>query len=168
MTNVIDIVNTNSNYIILGLASVVFILLLINIGTLVSLTKLKNKYKRFMRGTNNKNVEELINDYLDKIDEAKEQSDYVKDLYDVLDRRVKGCVQKVAIVRYRAFDNVGSDLSFSLALLDFDNNGVVMTSIFGRDESTTYAKPVDKGISRYELSEEEKQVLENCINSNIE
>ncbi|EQB3123730.1 DUF4446 family protein, partial [Clostridium botulinum] len=49
--------------------------------------------------------------------------------------------------------------------LDNDNSGVILTSIFGRNESTTYAKPIDKGISRYDLSDEEKQVLENCINN---
>jgi hypothetical protein len=61
---------------------------------------------------------------------------------------------------------VGSDLSFSIALLDGNQNGVIITSIYGRNESTTYAKPIDKGISRYDLSEEEKKVLGQVINLN--
>lgn len=165
MTNIINAINTYIPYILIGLVASIVILLIMLISVISSLKKLKLKYKKFMRGTNNTNIEELINNYLDKIDKAKEETEYVKELYSGLDKRVKGCVQKVAIVRYRAFDDVGSDLSYSIALLDSDNNGVILTSIFGRNESTTYAKPVDKGISRYELSTEENQVLENCINS---
>ncbi|MDU4472647.1 MAG: DUF4446 family protein [Clostridium perfringens] len=59
---------------------------------------------------------------------------------------------------------VGSDLSFSVALLDGENNGVILTGIYGRDYSTTYAKPIDKGISRYDLSEEELHVLNAAMN----
>ena len=77
----------------------------------------------------------------------------------------EGCVQKVAIMRYKAFENVGSDLSFSIAILDGNNDGVLLTGIYGREESVTYAKPVDKGISRYDLSEEEKQVLNEASKS---
>ncbi|NFP58915.1 DUF4446 family protein, partial [Clostridium botulinum] len=94
-----------------------------------------------------------------------ETAEYVKEKYSTIEKRVKALIQKVAIVRYRAFDDVGSDLSYSIAFLDNDNSGVILTSIFGRNESTTYAKPIDKGISRYDLSDEEKQVLENCINN---
>jgi len=50
-------------------------------------------------------------------------------------------------------------------MLDGNNNGIVITSIYGRNESTTYAKPIDKGISRYDLSEEEEKVLHQAVNS---
>ncbi|AVQ40444.1 DUF4446 domain-containing protein [Clostridium botulinum] len=165
MTNVIEFININSAFIIMGLTAIMILLFIILIITMISLKKLKEKYKKFMRGSNNRNVEELINDYLDKVDKAKEETEYVKEIYSTIDKRVKACIQKVAIVRYRAFDDVGSDLSYSIAFLDNDNSGVILTSIFGRNESTTYAKPIDKGISRYDLSDEEKQVLENCINN---
>ena len=76
---------------------------------------------------------------------------------------LKGCVNKVAIMRYKAFEDVGSDLSFSIALLDSHNDGIVLTGIYSRQDSTTYAKPIDKGISRYELSEEELHVLNEAM-----
>ncbi|EJP6473978.1 DUF4446 family protein [Clostridium sp. L74] len=165
MTNIIEFININSAFIIVALAAIMILLFIILIINMVSLKKLKQKYKKFMRGSSNKSIEELINGYLDKIDEVKEETEYVKEIYSTIDKRVKSCIQKVAIVRYRAFDDVGSDLSYSIAFLDNDNSGVILTSIFGRNESTTYAKPIDRGISRYELSDEEKQVLENCINN---
>ena len=69
------------------------------------------------------------------------------------------CIQKVAVVRYNAFHNVGSDQSFSVALLDNEDNGVVISGIFGRDSSTAYAKPVKYGSSDYVLTEEEEDAI---------
>ena len=69
---------------------------------------------------------------------------------------------------YKAFEDIGSDLSFSIAMLDENNDGLILTGIFGREESTTYVKPVDKGISRYDLSEEELTVLNEAINKIVE
>ena len=120
-----------------------------------------------MRGVDNKNLEQLIMGYLDNIDDAKKETDFMKQKFDELILESKKCIQKFAIVRYRAFEDVGSDLSFSIALLDGNNNGIIITGIYGRNESTTYAKPIDKGMSRYELSEEENQVLQECINKKM-
>ena len=82
-----------------------------------------------------------------------------------LSETMKECVQKVAIMRYRAFEDVGSDLSFSIAILDGNNDGIVLTGLYGRQQSTTYAKPIDNGISRYDLSEEELSVIQEAINN---
>ena len=70
------------------------------------------------------------------------------------------CVQKVGVVRYNAFDNVGSDLSFAITLLDSNDNGVIINGVYSRESSTTYAKPVVAGQSKYTLSAEELQSLE--------
>ena len=79
--------------------------------------------------------------------------------------QLSGCVQKIGIVRYNAFKDTGSDLSFALALLDEDNTGVVMNGIYSREMSNIYAKPVEKGKSPYTISEEEKLAIDKAINS---
>lgn len=163
MKNVIEIITGLQGYIIIGLLAFVIILFIMLMITLKSLSNLESKYRKFMRGVDNKNLEELIMGYLDKIDKSKEETEYMKKLYENLELRLESCVQKVSIVRYRAFEDVGSDLSFSIALLDHNNNGVIVTGIYGRNESTTYAKPIDRGISRYDLSQEEKHVLQDCV-----
>jgi len=86
----------------------------------------------------------------------------ISHLYEML----AGCVQKVAIVRYNAFPNVGSDQSFSLALLNETDDGVVITGIFGRDSSTTYAKPVKSAVSDYTLTDEEVNVIRIARSAN--
>ena len=72
-------------------------------------------------------------------------------------------VQKVGVVRFSPFEEIGSDLSFAIALLDHHHNGVVLSSIFGRDESRCYAKPIKNGESNYVLTEEEKQALSEAM-----
>jgi hypothetical protein len=163
MKSIIEIITGFQGYITIALLAFVIILFIMLIITLKSLSNLESKYRKFMRGVDNKNLEELIVGYLDKIDESKEETEYMKKLYENLDLRLKSCVQKVSIIRYRAFEDVGSDLSFSIALLDHNNDGVIVTGIYGRNESTTYAKPIDRGISRYDLSQEEKHVLQDCV-----
>lgn len=73
-------------------------------------------------------------------------------------------VQKIGIVRYNPFSNVGGDQSFSIALLDGNNNGIVITSLYGRDGNRTYAKPIEKGNSKYSLSDEEKKAISQALN----
>jgi hypothetical protein len=167
MEILLDIISGVQGYIIIGLCIICIIFLILIIVLFSSLNKLENRYRRFMRGTNNKNIEELVMGYLDKVDNAEKTCLQVKELYEKIDTRLTGCIQKTSIIRYKAFDDVGSDLSFSVALLDNNNNGVILTGIYARNESTTYAKPIDKGISRYDLSEEEIHVLNDAMNKEL-
>ena len=75
----------------------------------------------------------------------------------------KKTIQKVGMVRFNPFKEAGGDQSFSIALLDADNNGLVITSHYGRESNRVYAKPIEGGTSRYQLSEEERQAIENAI-----
>ena len=83
-----------------------------------------------------------------------------------LDESLSRCVQKIGIVRYSAFKDTGSDLSFAVALLDEENSGVVFNGIYSREMSNIYAKPVEKGNSSYTLSDEEAEAINKAINSN--
>jgi len=80
-----------------------------------------------------------------------------------LAERLSGAVQNVALLRYDAFEDVGGRLSFSCALLDAQGDGVVVTSINGRKDTRVYAKPVRRGTSDYNLSEEEEQAIRDAL-----
>jgi hypothetical protein len=80
-----------------------------------------------------------------------------------LGERVTGAVQRVALIRYDAFEDVGGRLSFSCALLDERGDGVVMTSINGRQDTRVYAKPVYHGTSDHNLSEEEVEAIREAL-----
>ena len=165
MDSIINMINEYSIFIIIGLAIITLLLFIITIVLLASVKKLEKKYRKMMRGVNNKNLEQMLSDNLDNIEKALNKSQEAVDECKNISQELKGCVNKVAIMRYKAFEDVGSDLSFSIAILDSYNDGVIITGIYSRQDSTTYAKPIDKGISRYDLSEEELHVLNEAINS---
>lgn len=164
MESVINGINDFAPYILMGMTIIIVLLFIVVVVLFKSIGKLEDRYRRLMRGANGKNIENLLNSKLDQIQDAKQNcEDAIEDIKK-LENEIKGCVQKVSIMRYKAFEDVGSDLSFSIALLDGNNDGVVLTGIYARQDSTTYAKPIDKGISRYDLSEEEIQVLNDAMN----
>lgn len=74
----------------------------------------------------------------------------------------KGCLQRVGLVRFDAFNDVGGRQSFALGLLDADDNGVLLTSLFGREGARTYAKPLRAGESEVPLTDEEKLSLKQA------
>ena len=160
----LNTVNSFMPYIILSMAVIILLLFIMVMILFKSLGRLENKYRKLMRGTSNKNLEEMLLEKIDSMEEVKEVSQ--KAISEC--ERLEESIQKVAIMRYKAFEDVGSDLSFSIAMLDDKNDGIILTGIYGRQESTTYAKPIDKGISRYDLSEEELYVLNEAVNKDEE
>ena len=164
MDILINTINELIPYLIVGMIIIIILLFIMVIVLFKAVGRVESKYKRLMKGTSNKNLEEILLERLNSIDEAKEISEKALKECERLELKIKDCIQKVAIMRYKAFENVGSDLSFSIAMLDDKNDGVILTGIYGRQESTTYAKPIDKGISRYDLSEEELYVLNEASN----
>ena len=76
---------------------------------------------------------------------------------------IEGAVRRVGVIRYDAFEDVGGRLSFSCALLDDHGNGVVMTSINGRQDTRVYAKPITDGRSPYNLSIEEEEAIRQAL-----
>ena len=164
MNFIFDLIKSYSAYIILALLFIIIIEFIIILCNSAGISKLKHKYRKFTRGGKNKNIEELLTDIMGKLDNAVETSDKMKNLYGGINERLDKCIQKVSLLRYKAFDDMGSAaLSFSIALLDAHNDGFIITGIYGSDECATYAKPVEKGIPKYNLSDEEKQVLEEAM-----
>mgnify|MGYP004538695221 CR=1 FL=1 len=167
MDKIFSLIKDYSLYITIGLAALTFLLLIATLILTISVNKMQKRYHKMMRGVTNKSLEELIVSNLDRIEESANNSKEALELCQQYEGKINKCVNKVAIMRYKAFADVGSDLSFSIAILDSYNDGVILTGIYSRHDSTTYAKPVDKGISRYDLSEEEQHVLNEAINQEV-
>ncbi|HHY78428.1 MAG TPA: DUF4446 family protein [Clostridiales bacterium] len=157
---VLNIIENELGFFILTI--LVSIMLVWIIVLTISFSRLKAKYKKLMKG-DNKNLEQLIKDYMSYVDTATERVDVLSRDLIHLKEQTDRCIQKVNIIRYNAFADTGSDLSYSIAMLDNYDNGVIITSIYGRNESVTYAKPIENGKSRYPLSVEEEMVLDRCL-----
>ena len=165
MQELINFLRTDNYLLILNV--LIIVLLIGFIALLVSNMKLKEKYKKFMKKLGNgKDLEEDLSNFMYKVDRVEKQNAEIMSFCKSLDEDFSKCIQKVGIVRYSAFKDTGSDLSFAVALLNEENSGVVFNGIYSREMSNIYAKPVEKGNSKYTLSNEELQAIDRAINSN--
>lgn len=155
-----------SDIFLLILFIIVIILSVLYIASVINLKKLRTSYSKFMNKLGNgNNVEELLKEYIKRVETVEAKNEEIISYCKVIDENIKRCTQKIGIVRYNAFKDVGSDLSFTLAILDDYNNGVVLNGIYARDSSNIYAKPIENGQSKYILSEEEKEAVNKAINN---
>ena len=145
------------------------LLLVLIIGFLILLVRYSNLNKRYTRFMNKlgkgKDLQEDLENYMYRVDKVEKQNAEILDFCKNLEEEISGCIQKIGIVRYSAFKDTGSDLSFALAMLDENNNGVVLNGIYSREMSNIYAKPVENGKSTYTVSEEEEQAIQTAIQS---
>jgi Txe/YoeB family toxin of Txe-Axe toxin-antitoxin module len=162
--NIIEtFIKNNYTWVIFGISVLLIIMFLMLIVMQIKISKMKKKHNKLMRGVKNTNLEGIIDGYYEKIEYQLQENDLLKQQIERLNEKLKFCVQKTAFMRYKAFENIGSDMSFSLALLDENNDGIIITSLYSRNESTMYGKSIEGSKSNYELSEEEKKVLQEAI-----
>lgn len=146
---------------------VMFVLIVILFCMLVNVNlkygRLRASYNSFMRGKDGKNLEQSILDKFDDIDDIAEIA--VKnraDIKKINEEMLLNC-QKVGILKYDAFHEMGGKLSFALTLLDGNNSGFIINSMHSREGCYNYIKEIVKGESYIELSEEEAESLERAI-----
>ena len=156
------LLNNYMLYIVMGLAALVFILIIIMIVNSVKMNKMKKRLDNFM-SKDDVNLEELLVKYTKKLNNLLEHDKEMQTSIEHMEKSVKNCIQKIGVVRYQAIQNMGADLSYTVALMDESNNGVVFNGIYGRDGCYTYAKPLEDGKSKYNLSEEEEQAIKKAI-----
>ena len=155
----IDIINEYNIQILAGCVAIIFILFIWNIINSVRTSKMIKKYTFFMQDMGDINMDKLLSKTIEKVYQIEEKDNNIDARFAEINNKLEKCVQKVHMVRYNAFEHVGSDLSFSLAILDEKDDGAVITGLFSRETSSIYAKAVKSGKSEHTLSEEEKEAL---------
>jgi hypothetical protein len=141
-----------ANYPSIPLACAIVILL-------VYVIYLHHKLHRFTKGQTGASLEELIQTCVDSVSEIEKRNELISAHALSLDTRVSQALRNAQTIRYKAFEVGGSSQSFSIALLNEKGNGVVISSLHARDRINTFAKPVEKYASSYELTEEELSVI---------
>ena len=149
----------DSDYIILGLAGFCIILFILVIVTMVQTSKMKKKYKKFMSGKNAKSLEEILVKRLNQIDSLVDANATNEKNIKKVVNNMKFTFQKVGLVKYDAFNEMGGKLSFSLALLNASNDGFVLNAVHSREGCYTYIKEIIDGNSIIVLAEEEQEAL---------
>ncbi len=149
--------SANYLYIVVAFGAV---LLLLAAWLLVIELRLK-KIFRGKRGSDLEDALGLVGEELKKLDLSREEME--KYLTEV-EKRLKKSVHNVGAVRFNPFEDAGSNQSFSIALLDENKDGVVVSSLYSRERTNIYAKPVKDGKSEYPLTEEEEQAIKMTQN----
>ena len=152
-------------HILIGMIVFILILMVLVIIQISNTSKLKKKYAKFMQGKDAKSLEkDIIGLYEDnkfiKAIADKNKKD-IRNLY----KRQESSFQKIGIMKYDAFHQMGGKLSFSLALLDENDNGFILNSVHSTEGCYTYTKEIKNGQSMISLGEEEKQALDMAMES---
>lgn len=149
----------NLEWVLMGISVTLLVALIIFVQINVKLSRMLKKYDALMRGMEGRNLENVLFEHIKRVDEAMVKMDSIHDQCRRLADIQEHCIQKVGIIRYNAFEDTGSDLSFSIAWLDAKDNGIIVSSLFGRNESHIYGKPIQGGKSPYLLTDEEQAAL---------
>ena len=153
--------------VLLYLVIVLLIMQVVFIGIVINLQmkhkRMQEKYQIFMRGKDGKSLEKgFLEQFktVEKLERAVKQN--TRDI-DTIYKRMKTHYQKIGIVRYDAFQEMGGNLSFVLTMLDENNNGWVFNAMHSREGCYTYIKEILKGESYMELGEEERESLKKAM-----
>lgn len=155
--------NLDVFYIFIFLLVLIIVLFVLVCLQATSLKKLKKTYNKFMKGKNAGSLEEEIAILFEDIRTLKSQNKTNAMNIDQLQRNQKICYQKVGIVRYDAFREMGGKLSFSIAMLDKEDNGFIMNSVHSSTGCYTYTKEIQNGMSGIDLGDEEKEALQKAM-----
>jgi len=140
---------------------------LLTLGELVWLTWMHLRLKRALAayqslliGAEGASLESLLHAYAAQVKETTSQVQYLTTAEVRLENDLRRSLQRVGVVRYNPFANVGGDQSFAIALTDALGNGFVISSLHHRDRTQVYGKPVIDWTSPYALSDEESSAIE--------
>jgi|P827metagenome_2_1110787.scaffolds.fasta_scaffold00981_17 hypothetical protein len=149
--------------VILIFAGLLFVLSVVCIVLIVELSKLKKRYIRFCGGRDAKSLETEIGEVFRENKSLREQSEKNRKDIRVLYRNMESAFQKVGLIKYDAFPQMGGKLSFSLAMLDEKNNGFIINSVHGSDGCYTYTKEIKGGFCDLTLGAEEEKALNTAM-----
>ncbi|MCD8300765.1 MAG: DUF4446 family protein [Clostridiales bacterium] len=164
MLNMENLTGLSSGLLITILAAVVVVLIVLVIVTLVRMRNLRERYDEFMEGKNGQSLENVLLDRIQQMEALSASEEENKKQISIMMEHFNHTFQKVGMVKYNAFNEMGGKLSFSLALLNRNNDGFIINAMHSREGCFTYVKEIVAGKSVIMLSEEEGEALQMALN----
>lgn len=124
---------------------------------------LRRRLRRVLPEGETGGIDEILDRQLKRIDGLSERVDALNKLHHELENLSQRTIQKVAVIRYNPFSDTGGDQSFAIAMLDSLGNGVVLSSLHSRTDTRVFAKPVQSGRSKFQLSDEEQDAIKKAL-----
>ena len=153
----------NPMYFIVGFGVLLVITYAIMINLWLDLSYMKRRYNKMMAGVDGGNLEKLINNHVDEVNMVIKEQKELRQEMERIDAILAKAITRIAVVRFDAFSDMANDLSYCVAMLDSNGNGIVISGIFGREDSRTYVKPIVDGVSSYKLTQEEEKALREAM-----
>ena len=150
-------------YIIFGMAIITLILFITVMISLIKMNQLYRRYDIFMRGKDAETLEGLLINLIEDVNILKIEDKTNKENIRSINRNMRASFQKFGVVRYNAFNGMGGNLSFAIAMLDYTNSGFVLNSVHSREGCYMYFKRVDMGQTEVLLGSEEREALEQAL-----
>ena len=129
------------------------------------LSTIKSRYKKMMSGAEGSSIEQMLATHTRDVNEAVNEYRKLERRVDTLEELVRSSLARVAVIHFDAFEKTGQGLSWCVAILDRNNNGVVFSSICGQETERSYVKPIEDGrvSEKYKLTREEEQALKKAM-----
>ena len=163
LTEIVNVLDANMEFVLIGVAAaalVLLVLFIITIVNLVQISKLKKRDKKFMTGKEAESLEDTIASHLNEIDGLISSNNTNKENIAKLQNQTQFTFQKLGLVKYDAFQEMGGKLSFSLCLLNEKEDGFIINAMHTREGCYTYIKEIIAGNCVIILSDEEKEALD--------
>jgi len=159
MSELNQLISEQLQWFVFGFTVIMLGLIITVIAQGAKLRAMRRKYEAMMAGSGVEDLEGLLIDLKNQSDMLEEEQREQKTVLEATQTRMRGMKSNIALKRYNAFGERGNDLSFSVAILDDNSSGIVLTSLHNRENSYIYSKPMQNGESQYVLSPEEKEVV---------
>jgi len=159
MSEMNQIISEQLSLFMMAFSALIVILLIVVTVQGAKLRTVRRRYEAMMTGSGIEDLEGLLVQLRNQGDMLEDEQRQQKEILQGALNKIRGMKSNVAMKRYNAFGERGNDLSFSLAIIDDNRNGVVVSSLHNRENSYIYAKPLQAGESQYSLSPEEKEVI---------
>lgn len=146
---------------------IILVLGIITFSLIIYTYMLSQRLKSLFRGQNGKSLENIIHDTNKKLDQLNTLTSENSKGIIHLSNKLRSRVRNISTIRFKPFEDAGSNQSFAIAIVDDESNGVILSSLYTRERMSVFAKPVKNGKSEFELTNEEKSVLESAKNDTI-
>lgn len=163
MLDVFGLFNVDILYVIIGMIAITLISIILAIVAIVKSSSMRKKYESMMEGSDGKSIESIVKEYAKDIKNLKtvssENEDAIKDIYE----KMQYTFQKIGLVKYDAFHEMGGKLSFALCLLDKNNDGCVINVMHSNNGCFAYVKEIIDGQSYIEMGEDEAKAVKMAV-----
>jgi hypothetical protein len=150
-----------------ALGLLVLVLIVVLVMQSVRLRRATGTYRALVSGEQGGSLQDLLDGHIGRVEEVSSSLHELIRLVEYLEQRTRGSLQHIGLVRFNPFADTGSDQSFAIALLDDRRDGIVISSLHGRANTRVFAKPVENGASRHQLSDEESEAIRIAVEGTV-